>query len=208
MTEPARAPLYVLTGQGEVEDEIATLEQARNRIQQLVDEVAAKDRHIRSLAHEIGEMKRDHDAEAERHRHWPTAVRLFAKWAEVTGHTRAQWSRLRFAEALPFIQTYGEELIVVAIHGLQHHHYVGKPRANGRRKHHNEWSTLFRDHDRFEDAVSDAPLDMLRDAHVKGLLAKLPKATEVAERFAAQHFDKTANVGDQRTLPLDDGGVQ
>jgi hypothetical protein len=196
-----RAVLYVVSPDGEVEDEIQNLDQARVRIQQLRDELTAKERMIRSQAHTIGEMSRDRDAEAERHRYWPAAVKLFAEWAEITGHTKAQWTADRFRESERFIRLYGEEVVRVAIHGIHHDHYVSQ-RRNGTSRHHDGWQVLFRDTARFEEAVAAAPVQMLRALLDAGELDKLPTAREVAERVAGQEFDKRATAGDQRTLDI------
>ena len=113
--------------------------------QQLQDQLNVAERTIRGHRAKIRELERDRDAEARANGLWPLAMKLFALWQRLTGHTRSLWTADRFWTCEPFLgnKTYG---IVTCERGVVGIAYdpVTKPRRNGTVEKFDAWETLFK----------------------------------------------------------------
>jgi hypothetical protein len=163
----AARPLHVHDLQtGELVE--ASAENLALLVQSLRDEVTQHLRTIRAQASEIGKLKRDRQNEAEGDPLWPKAVDLH-RFYNQTMKRRSVWKLDVFEMCEPFLKAYPVEVHRAAIHGLLADHYVDT-RANGTKRHHVGWHILYRDTDRFEEAVNSAPVEMLQILREEGLL--------------------------------------
>ena len=105
-------------------------------------ELKELERKMRGLARELGELRRDKDAEARAHRAWPTAVALWEYWVELTGHTRAKWTTDRFWILLPQLRDFGAKNCAAAIAGIAYNPNE-KLQRNGKMELYDDWATCF-----------------------------------------------------------------
>lgn len=113
-------------------------------------------RKMKGLARELGEMRRDKDAEAREHQAWPTAVKLWEYWKEQTGHKRSKWKEDRFWLLLPRLQTFGSENCAAAIAGIAYQHYT-EQRKNGSTEHYDSWDCCFGSTEKTEKYIKRRP---------------------------------------------------
>jgi len=149
----------------------------------LRDEVTQHLRTIRAQASEIGKLKRDKQKEAEANPLWPKAVKLHQLYNKVMGR-RSVWKIDVFEMCETFLEAYPVEVHEAAIEGLKAEHYIDI-RRNGTKRHHVGWHILYRDTDRFEEAVNSASLDTLTVLKEEGLLpgqARKKKGSSPAQR--------------------------
>lgn len=161
----------------------ATVESLSEWVVRLQDEVAQHLHTIRGQASEIGQLKRDRKRDAEKNPLWARAVALHREYNRILGR-KSRWKLDVFEMCEPFLEAYPQEVCIAAIHGIKADHYVDV-RKNGTKRHHWGWHILFRDTDRFEEAVNSAPLDMLTVLREEGLLPGMtpkPKGSSPAQR--------------------------
>lgn len=124
-------------------------------LQHELDELIRK---FKGQSRELGEIRRDKDAEARAHEAWPTAVKLFEYWKSLTGHKRARWTEDRFWLILPHLRKLGSANCAAAIAGIAYQHYA-QPRKNGTTEHFDGFETCFKDTGRVEAYVKRRPKD-------------------------------------------------
>lgn len=153
--------LAVVTIEGEVVQQIHTVEEARREIQRLTDLLHGAQRDINTWRVRYADLVRDKDQEAQDHKQWPAALRLFQHWKRECNHPNSEWTTDRFWQALPMLTKYGEPMCTAAIEGCAHDHYT-TTRRNGTIKHHDGWDLIFRSADKFEEFVNRCPRERLR----------------------------------------------
>jgi hypothetical protein len=160
-----------------------TQEGLEGMVVRLQDELREKERTIRSQAHRIGDLERDKQKEAEENPLWPKAVELHQHYNRVMGR-RSVWKLDVFELCEPFLKKYPIEVHHAAIEGLKADHFVST-RSNGTTRHHHGWHILYRDTDRFEEAVNSADVETLQVLREEGLLPGMtpkPKGSASAQR--------------------------
>jgi len=138
----------------------ATPEALAAENQALSDEVKGLQRNILGWTRKCGDLERDHQAEAEANKHWPTAVRMFAYHQKMCDHPNTEWSWERFEMCLPYLKRrkYGLEACLRAIAGARYDCWK-KKRRNGTLYRHDGWDVIFSKPGVFEDFVAKAPVD-------------------------------------------------
>ena len=139
---------------GEVHDQGLTCPNCAAKQHEL-DEIVRK---LKGMARELGEIRRDKNAEARAHQAWPIAVALFDYWKECTNHPRAKWTEDRFWLLLPHLAQFGPQNCAAAIAGIAHDHFT-KQRANGTTVHYDAWETCFKNTGRVEESIRSRPKD-------------------------------------------------
>jgi hypothetical protein len=138
----------------------ATPEALAAENQALSDEVKGLQRNILGWTRKCGDLERDHQAEAEANKHWPTAVRMFAYHGKMCNHEEAEWTWQRFEMCLPFLKSkkHGLEGCLQAIAGARYDCWK-KRRRNGTYFRRDRWDDIFGKAADFEDFKAKAPVD-------------------------------------------------
>lgn len=117
--------------------------------------LAELERKYRGALSQIGNLRRDKAKEAEQHKLFPRARRLFDVWRRVCDHPRAKWTPDRFWEVEPRLRDYGEVRVCRAIMGGAYDPFVTR-RKNGKPNRHNKWPQIMAA-SKFEDFEERAP---------------------------------------------------
>lgn len=123
----------------------------------LRDQLAGAEGEIRSLRARLAQAKRDREAKAHGHRHWPRVLELFGYWKEKCSHPNSRFSVDRFEVAEPIYREYGYDLCKRAIDGAAFDPFTST-RKNGSIKRHDDWDLVFRSRGKFEEFCNRAPL--------------------------------------------------
>lgn len=160
---PSTPPvLRLVTDDGEIID--------AESVQLLRDQIAGLEAENRSWHYKYAQLARDREAEALEDPLWPKAMEIFDRWRAVCNHRGAQWTHDRFEMVKPYLKSHPPIAIhFAAVEGIHLDHAV-KTRANGSTKHHDDWHILYRDTDRFEEAINSAPRNVLVQLKIDGHL--------------------------------------
>jgi hypothetical protein len=134
---------------GELHEGCPNCEAKENELSELI-------RKMRGLARELGELRRDKQAEAEDSELWPRAVKHFQRWQRESNHPRCKWTAERFYLIEPFLKHHEDVMIERAIIGHCYDPFTTK-RKNGTTRVFNGWDLLFRDDAHFEESANKAP---------------------------------------------------
>ena len=115
------------------------------------DTIAGLQETIRRQAGALGKVRREDPAKRARdHDQWDRCALLFKVWQRATGHTRSRFTVDRFLAALPFLESFEDEVIGRAIEGIAHDPFK-TIRKNGTEHRHDGWQLLFKSTDHFEE---------------------------------------------------------
>ncbi len=121
-------------------------------VQAMQDTIDGLERLNRKLVREVKTLERNHQAEAESSKHWPTAVRLFSYHQRVFNHPGAEWTWQRFELVLPYLRArkLGLESCLRAIAGRRADAWMVE---HG----HTTWEDIFGERGKFEKCLAHCP---------------------------------------------------
>lgn len=122
----------------------------------LKDQLAGANKDIAAWRSRYALLKREKDAKAREHEHWPVIEGLFDEWKVECRHPRSKFTPDDFWLCLPFFQEHGRHMCRLAILGAAFDCFKTR-RANGSTKRHDDWTLIFRDRSKYEDMVNRAP---------------------------------------------------
>jgi hypothetical protein len=127
--------------------------------------LAELERKYRGALSQIGNLRADRAKDAEAHKLFPKAKRLFDLWCRVCDHPKSEWLPDRFWLIEPYLSKFGEVRCCRAILGAAFDPYTTR-RKNGTMKPHNGWDLIFRSPDKMDEFEARAPA-RFTDAYIE-----------------------------------------
>lgn len=122
----------------------------------LKDQLAGANKDIAAWRSRYAMLKREKDAQARDHEHWPAISALFDEWRTECRHPRSKFTPDDFWLCLPFFEEHGRHMCRLAILGAAFDCFKTR-RANGSVKRHDDWTLIFKSRSKTEEFVNRAP---------------------------------------------------
>lgn len=122
----------------------------------LKDQLAGANKDIAAWRARYAMLKREKDAQARDHEHWPAIQALFDEWRVECNHPRSKFTPDDFWLCLPFFEEHGAHLCRLAVLGAKFDAFKTR-RRNGSVKRHDDWTLVFKNRQKFEDFCNRAP---------------------------------------------------
>lgn len=157
MASPARHLQVVDTSTGDVLPECPDCKLHEQTYKEL-------ERKYKGLLSQLGRMRADKRAEAQRHAAWPEIAGLFLLWRDECNHPRSPFTPERFWQGLPRLEDFGRDFLALAIWGAATDPFLGEPRKNGTRPRYDDWELIMRSPEKTEDFARRAPWLMIQES--------------------------------------------